>query len=229
MNQLLSPEQLEVLRRFTTPTISNALERLGLHHSLDNQSDGSIRCMFPEFGAIVGYATTATIRSAAPCANPKFPSRKPYWDHVLGYPSPRIAVIEDLDDPPVGAYVGEVNSNIHRALGCIGIITDGCVRDLDEVQALKFPLWARAVAVSHAHCHLEDFEIPVTVGGLRVNPGDLIHADRHGALVIAKELAPRLAAAARAVEDYERPIIQLAKSPDFTTEKLADLLKNEIV
>ena len=229
MSPPLSHDQLDALRRFTTPTISNALERLGLPHSLDNQTDGSINCIFPEFGVIVGYATTATIRSAAPCANPKYPSRKPYWDHILRYPMPRIAVIEDLDDPPVGAYVGEVNSNIHRALGCIGIITDGCVRDLDEVGSLKFPLWARAIAVSHAHCHLEDFEIPVTVGGLKILPGDLIHADRHGALVIPKELAARVATAATAVENYERPMIQLAKSPDFSTEELADLLKKEIV
>lgn len=229
MNQILPPDQLQVLRKFSTPTISNALERLGLPHSLDNQTDGSIRCMYPELGAMVGYAVTATIRSAAPCANPKYPSRKPYWDHILRYPSPRIAVIEDLDDPPAGAYVGEVNSNIHRALGCIGIITDGCVRDLDEVAALKFGLWARAIAVTHAHCHLEDFEIPVKVGGLKISPGDLIHADRHGALVIPKNLAAQVAAAAKAVENYEQPMIHLAKSPEFSTQKLAELLAKEIV
>ena len=138
-------------------------------------------------------------------------------------------MVEDLDDPPAGAYFGEVNSNIHKALGCIGIITDGCVRDIDEVRALQFPLWSRSIAVTHAHCHLEDFEIPVTVGGLRVNPGDLIHADRHGALVIPRNLAPNLIAAARAVEDYERPMINLAKSPEFSTEKLARLLEKETV
>src|SRR5204863_4711423 len=229
MNEILPPDQLQLLRQFSTPTISNALERLGLPHSLDNQTDSSIKSIFREFAAIVGYAVTATIRSAAPCADPKFPSRKPYWDHILRYPKPRIAVIEDLDDPPAGAYVGEVNSNIHKALGCIGIITDGCVRDLDEVGALKFGLWARSVAVTHAHCHLEDFEIPVTVGGLKILPGDLIHADRHGALVISKDLAPKVAAAAKAVENYEQPMIQLAKSPEFTTDKLAELLKKEIV
>ncbi len=229
MNQPPPPNQLEILRRFTTPTISNALERLGLPHSLQNQTDHSIKCIFPEFGAVVGYAVTATIRSAAPCANPKYPSRKPYWDHILRYPAPRIAMIEDLDDPPAGAYVGEVNSNIHRALGCIAIITDGCVRDLDEVRALQFPLWSRAIAVSHAHCHLEDFEIPVTIGGLKVLPGDLIDADRHGALVIPKNLVVQVVSAAKAVEDYERPMINLAKSHEFSTEKLARLLENEIV
>jgi 4-hydroxy-4-methyl-2-oxoglutarate aldolase len=229
MNEILASDQLDALRRFTTPTISNALERLGLPHSLGNQTDGSIKCIFPDLGVIVGYAVTAMIRSAAPCANPKFPSRKPYWDHILRYPRPRIAVIEDMDDPPAGAYIGEVNSNIHKALGCIGIITDGCVRDLDEVHALKFPLWARSIAVTHAHCHLEDFEVPVTVGGLKILPGDLIHADRHGALVIPRDLAPKVAAAAKAVENYEQPMIQLSKSPDFSTEKLAELLNKEIV
>jgi 4-hydroxy-4-methyl-2-oxoglutarate aldolase len=229
MNPLLAADQLELLKQFTTPTISNALERLGLPHSLDNQTDGSIKSIFPEFGAIVGYAVTATIRSAAPCKSPKYPSRKPYWDHILRYPTPRIAIVEDLDDPPAGAYFGEVNSNIHKALGCVGIITDGCVRDTDEVRGLQFPLWARSIAVTHAHCHLDDFEIPVTVGGLRVAPGDLVHADRHGALVIPKQLAAHVIAAARAVEDYERPMINLAKSPDFSTEKLAKLLEKETV
>ena len=110
MNQILPPDQLGALRQFTTPTISNALERLGLPHALDNQSDGSIKCIFPDPGVIVGYAVTATIRSAAPCANPKYPSRKPYWDHILRYPTPSIAVLEDLDDPPAGALVDGASS-----------------------------------------------------------------------------------------------------------------------
>jgi 4-hydroxy-4-methyl-2-oxoglutarate aldolase len=223
----VTTNDLEALRRFTTPTVSNALERLGVVQRDQRYTDSSIRCLFPEFGAIVGYACTLLIRSAGPCQNPRFTSRKPYWDHILASPGPRIVVSQDLDQPPRGAYFGEVNANIHRALGCVGLITNGCVRDLEEVRALGFPFYAAAVSVSHAYCHLEDFNQPVTVGGMNVRPGELIHADRHGALVIPPEYMPRLTDAAREVEQYERPMIDLCKSPDFSTQKLAELLKNE--
>ena len=225
--EALNPPELHELRLFSTPTISNALERLGLPAGDQNYTDATIRCIFPEIGPIVGYATTATIRSAAPSSTSPLASRKPYWDHLLGYPAPRIAVVQDLDQPPRGAYWGEVNSNIHRALGCVGLVTDGAVRDLNEVELLKFQFYAPAISVSHAYCHLEDFGQPVTVGGMTVRPGDLIHADRHGALVVPQELARRVLSAARAVEAYERPMIQLSKSPDFSTAKLAELMKAE--
>lgn len=225
--EVLNASELEALRLFSTPTISNALERLGLPAADQNYTDETIYCIFPDLGTIVGYACTATIRSKEPCRVSPFPSRKPYWDYVLSCPLPRIAVMQDVDQPPRGAYWGEVNSNIHRALGCIGLVTDGAVRDLNEVELLRFPFYARAISVSHAWCHLEEFGRPVTVGGMIVRPGDLIHADRHGALVIPSELADRVQSAARAVEDYERPIIQLSKSPEFSTAKLEELMKAE--
>ena len=223
----MTTHDLEVLRRFSTPTISNALERLGLAQREQRYTDSTIRCMFPELGSIVGYACTLLIRSAAPCQSPRYSSRKPYWDHILAAPSPRILVSQDLDDPPRGAYFGEVNGNIHRALGCVGVITNGFVRDLDEVRMMGFPFYGSAVSVSHAYCHLEDFNQPVTVGGMMVRPGEVIHADRHGAMVIPAEFLPRVAAAALAIEHYERPMIQLCKSPEFSTERLAELLRNE--
>lgn len=227
MTEPLSPGELQSLRRFTTPTIANALERLGACRSDEGYTDPSIRCIFPDLGAVVGYACTLMIRSAAPNAAPRYSSRKPYWDHLAKYPAPRIVVSQDLDEPARGAYFGEVNSNIHRALGCVALVTNGAVRDLDEVHALGFPMFAGSISVSHAHAHLEDFDKPVTIGGLRINPGDLLHADRHGVQIIPAAFARKLIDAAREVEAYERPMIELAKSPEFSTEKLAELLKNE--
>jgi regulator of RNase E activity RraA len=135
-------------------------------------------------------------------------------------------VIHDLDDPPaVGSYWGEVQSNIHRALGCVGTVTDGSVRDLDEVRELGFHFFATHVSVSHAYVHLVDFGQPVKVGELTVHPGDLIHADQYGVLVIPHQVARDVVAAAAKVEQIERQIIDYCKSPDFDVEGLKVLCK----
>jgi len=134
-----------------------------------------------------------------------------------------------LDDPAAGAFWGEVNANIHRALGCIGLITNGTVRDLDEVRALNFQFFASGISVSHAFAHLVDFGGPVEIGGLTVRPGDLLHADQHGVVHIPSSIASEVAVASREVEQYERPIIGLCKSKEFTTEKLASLLYSETI
>jgi regulator of RNase E activity RraA len=147
-----------------------------------------------------------------------------WWDHVLSVPAPRVVVVHDLDEPRgQGAQWGEVQANIHRALGCTGVITDGSVRDLDEVRALGFQFAAAHVSVSHAYVHMVDFGLPVKVGGLWVKPGDLVHADHHGAVVIPPEIAERLPDAVGRVEADERRIIQLCQSPDFAVQRLKDL------
>jgi len=225
----ITDEQLRYLRGVTTPTLSNAIERLHLRPNGEGFADPSIKCIFPELGAVVGHAVTVVVRSSRPATEAKARSRKPYWDHILKYPTPRIVVAQDLDQPPLGAFWGEVNANIHRALGCVAVVTDGTVRDLDEVKALGFPFFASAVSVSHVYAHLEEFDVPVKIGGLTVHPGDLIHADQHGVLLVPREAVPRLADAVKAVEEYERPMIQLCKSPDFSTGQLARLMEGESI
>ena len=223
----LCPEELEKLRTTTTPTIANAIERLKLRRNDEGYTNSTIRCFFPELEPIAGYACTAVIRSGRPNPQPKCGvSRRPYWEHILQSPAPRIAVVQDLDQPPAGAYWGEVNSNIHKRLGCIGMITDGTVRDLDEVRALGFPFFASAISVSHAYAHLEDFNVPVRVGGLDLRPGDLIVADKHGAILIPEGAERQVIAAVRDVELYERPMIDLCGSPEFSTRRLAELMEH---
>jgi regulator of RNase E activity RraA len=229
VNTPLTTAELDALRHIPSPTIANAIERFKVRGNCDGWTHGPVRCLFPELGAAVGYAVTLTVRSAPPTAKPKYPSRKPYWDHIAAIPAPRIVVVQELDQPPAGAFWGEVNANIHRALGCVGVLTDGSVRDLDEVRRLGFQFWAAGVQVSHGYARIDDFNQPVTVFGLTVHPGDLIHADQHGALVIPAAVAREVAAAAKAVEDRERPMIQLCNSADFSTAKLAGLLENEVI
>jgi 4-hydroxy-4-methyl-2-oxoglutarate aldolase len=228
MKTILMPEELQSLRVINTPTVSNAIERLGFRDSHLHATDGSIHCQFPEMPAIVGYACTLAVRSSKPGSRPKHEVLRPYWDHFEKYPAPRIVVAQELDEPAVGAFWGEVNANIHRALGCVGLITNGTVRDLDEVRALGFQFLAGGLSVSHAYAHLEDFDKPVKVGGLAITPGDLIHADKHGAIVIPHAIAREVAAAAQAVERYERPMIDLCKSANFSTAKLEQLMRNEV-
>ena len=152
-------------------------------------------------------------------------SRYEYWKSVLQVPAPRVAVIQDLDQPTaIGSFWGEVNGNIHRALGCVGTVTNGGVRDLDEVHAMGFHFFASQVIVSHAYVHLVDFGIPVKIGGGVVHPGDLIHADKHGVLMVPKEVVPELPEAVRKIEAKERRIIDHCQSKEFSIEKLKDLI-----
>jgi regulator of RNase E activity RraA len=145
---------------------------------------------------------------------------------VLSIPAPRVIVVHDLDEPRgQGAQWGEVQANIHRALGCVGVVTDGSVRDLDEVRALKFQFAAAHISVSHANVHMVDFGIPVKVGGVWIKPGDLVHLDQHGVVTIPEEIAPQIPAAIAKVEADEKKIISTCQASGFSVDKLKELYK----
>jgi regulator of RNase E activity RraA len=206
----LSPQELEALRRFNSPTIANAIETFGVRSHLSGVTNRRIRCLFPALGPLVGYACTATINSTEPPPQPRGVSRRAYWEYVRSFPAPRVSVVEDLSPEPGGAYWGEVNSTLHKALGSQGVITSGTVRDLDEVEPMGFHFFASGVQVSHGYAHLVDFNIPVKVFGMEVHPGDLIHADKHGAVVIPHSIAAQVAEAARKFDRSEKPILAAA-------------------
>jgi 4-hydroxy-4-methyl-2-oxoglutarate aldolase len=224
MPTLLTADELAAVRAFPTPTVANALERLGVPGGFTGPG---VLAPFPNMPAFVGYAVTLTVRSSHPI--PKPIARKPYWDYVQVAAGPKVVVAQELEHPAAGAYWGEVNASIHIALGCVGLLTDGAVRDLDEVGRLGFPFLAGSVTVSHAHAQMVGFGEPVTVFGLRVRSGDLIHADRHGAVVIPPAVAKNVAAACRAIEEYERPILALCRAGDLDPAALAKLLGDEVV
>jgi len=220
MPGVLDPKQLSELRQFSTPTLSNAIEMFGVRPRNQGFMRPDVRCVLPLEEPMVGYACTGCIRASAPAAD-GLPSREAYWAWTQGIPGPRVAVLQDLDDPPgVGSFWGEVNATVHMALGFVGTVTNGGVRDLDEVAAMGFAYFARDVIVSHAYIHMVEFGRPVQVGGLTVRSGDLIHADRHGVLVIPAEVAPELAQMAADFEAVEREFIESVHRPGFAIERM---------
>ncbi len=215
---------LEELRAWNTPSVANAVELFDVRPRNEGFASGAIKCIFPHFPVVVGYAVTATIRANDRPPQDARARTLALYDHVLSLPAPRVVVIKDLDDPPaVGSFWGEVNGNTFKAHGCIGVVTDGGVRDLDEVEALGFQYFAREVIVSHAYVHVVEVGIPVEIGGLTIRPGDLIHADKHGVMTVPREIAHLVPEAARRIEERERALIDYCKSPQFTSEGLREL------
>jgi 4-hydroxy-4-methyl-2-oxoglutarate aldolase len=220
MPEQLSKQELEALRNITTPTIANAIEVFNIQPRNVGFMTPDIRCILPELGVMVGYAVTCTIRAEQPPAPGREVSRPDWWDYIATIPEPRVVVVQDLDRQPIGSMWGEVNGSIHKALGCIGTVTDGGVRDLDEVRAMGFHCFASCVLVSHAYIHLVDFGTPVKIGGMVVKPGDIIHGDQHGVATIPTSIATQIPEAVAKVESRERPLIEACRAPDFTVAKL---------
>ena len=217
---------IDALRKISSPSVANAIETFKVRPRHEGFMSSEIRTLFPEMGPLVGYAVTALIRAEPQPLEGHRASTFGWWDHVLSIPAPRVVVVHDLDEPRgQGAQWGEVQANIHKALGCVGVVTDGSVRDLDEVKALGFQFAAAHVSVSHAWIHMVDFGLPVKVGGLWVKPGDLVHADHHGVITIPPDIAPRIPDAVSAVEADERKIIGLCRSADFSVDRLKALYK----
>jgi 4-hydroxy-4-methyl-2-oxoglutarate aldolase len=220
MPEQLSKQEFEALRNITTPTIANAIEVFNIQPRNIGFMTPDIRCILPELGIMVGHAVTCAIRAELPPAPGREVSRPDWWDYIATIPEPRVVVVQDLDRQPIGSMWGEVNGSIHKALGCIGTVTDGGVRDLDEVRAMGFHCFASCVLVSHAYVHLVDFGNPVNVGGTVVKPGDIIHGDQHGVATIPMSIAAQIPDAVAKVEARERPLIEACRAPDFTVAKL---------
>lgn len=217
---------IDALKKISSPSIANGIETFNVRPRNQGQMSSEIRTLFPELGPMVGYAVPCLIRAEHEPIKDHRASTFGWWDYVLSIPGPRVIVVHDLDDPRgQGAQWGEVQANIHRALGCVGVVTDGSVRDLDEVRALNFQFCAAHVSVSHANVHMVDFGIPVKVGGVLVKPGDLIHGDQHGVVTIPHDIATGIPDAIAKVEAMEKRIISVCQSPDFTADKLKAVYK----
>ncbi len=220
-------ELLEHLRAFDTPTICNALELVVPERRTTGFTVKPFQVADPELGAVCGFARTATIRAMTPLsAGPgeERDRRLAYYAYVADGPHPVVMVIEDLDpEPGFGAFWGEVNSAIHKALGCLGCVTNGSMRDLDGI-APEFQILAGAVAPSHAFVHVEAFDLPVRVHGMAVEPGDIVHADRHGAVVIPERALPELADAIDLLIRRERHILHAVRDESFSLERLRQAL-----
>ncbi len=219
-------EVLDALRRLDSCTVSNAIEAFEVRLRNSGFADARVRCIFDDLPPMVGHAATARLRSAEPPITGHYHDRTDWWNSILQLPAPRIVVLEDQDEPPgVGAFLGDMHAAILRALGCIGYVTNGAVRDLPGVRDVGLQLFAGNVAVSHAYAHIFDFGSKVKVGGLEVRPGDLLHGDRHGVLSIPKEIAAEIPAVADRLRKEEQTVIDFCRSNDFSVDKLRQVLK----
>jgi regulator of RNase E activity RraA len=227
----LTPIRLEQLRQFSTCLIASAIESFQVRLPNTGFSDSSVHCIFEDLPPIVGYAVTARIRTADPPmeGGGYIYDRTDWWKEILAVPAPRIVVIQDVDSQPgFGAFVGEVHAHILQALGCVGVITNGAVRDLNAIAGSGFQLFAGNVSVSHAYAHIFDFGGPVEVARLDIRPGDLLHADRHGVLSVPAEIADRIPPVATEIQERRHRIVNTCRCSDFSIEKLGECFQREI-
>ena len=228
MSDRITKEQINALREIDTPTICNLIEmakpsRRGYGYTVEH-----LHCLLPDMKPIVGYAKTATMRAKQPSKySPEeyLQIRNSYFDYLDQGESPKISIVQDLDERPgYGAFWGEVFSACHKALGCVGAVTNGSIRDLDMI-ADNFQLLAGVIAPSHAYIHLVDWDCEVNVHGMVVQDNDLIHADRHGAVVIPGDVVAEIIDALDLMLRREKVILDVARGPDFSVEKLKDAWK----
>lgn len=209
---------LALLRRVDTPTICNAIEVVEGKRGFDRFTRGTMLCSAPEAGAIVGYARTARIAAAAPPTEPADvirARRMAYYKHMATGPRPAIAVVEDMDgEAAIGAFWGEINTNVHKGFGLAGALTNGVMRDLGDLPD-GFPVIAGSIGPSHGFVHVREIATTVNIFGLSVSDGDLIHADRHGAVVIPAGYEPALGAAIATLLDTEKIVLSAARAKGF--------------
>ncbi|MGA9776889.1 MAG: RraA family protein [Limisphaerales bacterium] len=229
MNPVLTSEQFEILRRLDACTLANAIEIF--HQRLRNEGfvNTSVHCLFPELPPMLGYAATVRIRgSAPPTVAAPYTDRTDWWDHILSLPAPRVVVVQDVAaQTGLGSLLGAVHVNILRALGCVGAVTNGSVRDLPAARNLGFPLFAGSVSVSHAYVHIVEFGAPVEIGGLKIQSGDLLHGDLHGVQSIPPAVADKVPLAAAEIIAKEQELITLCQSKEFSVEKLREVVAKD--
>ena len=214
----LSSEDLELLRRFDTPTVCNVIELFGVRPRHVGYMDARIKACFPELPPMVGYAVTATFRAAAPPATGAYTGFEEQLELIQQLPGPAVIVIQDLDDPPAAAVFGEVMCTTYKAFGAAGLVTSGAGRDLPQVRTLQFPVFTSGTICSHGYCHFPQVNVPVRVGGVTIRPGDLLHGDANGVTTIPHEIADRLAHACQEFVDAEAIVINYARGGNVTLE-----------
>ena len=217
----ISQNLLETLRKYDTPTIVNSLELLDSKFRTSGFTTEQLFCADTSLPPIVGYARTATI-SASDEIDQQIKRERSlaYYKYVSSSTGPWGSVIQDIDpNPGFGAFWGEVNSNIHKALGVIGVLTNGSVRDLDMLSK-GFQVLAGKIGPAHAYVRIEETGIPVSIFGMKVSNNDLLHADRHGAVVIPAELSQKLPKAIEMMISREKVILDACKREDFNYQVL---------
>jgi 4-hydroxy-4-methyl-2-oxoglutarate aldolase len=218
---LLTTEQLDALRRIDSPTVANAIERFNIRPRVDGFAGWELRCAFPEIGTTIGYAVTCTADSTTNSRDDERGLLR-LWDALEKAPKPAVLVIKDIGpERNRSCHMGEVMATTAKALGGVGCVSDGGLRDVMEVRALGgFQYFCPGFVVSHGNPVICDVNIEVTLAGLAVRPGDLLHGDVNGILVVPETVASRVADEAALVREAEREILEFVRQPGFTVEKL---------
>lgn len=215
----LDTSLLTQLEGFDTPTVCNAIELFDVVPRNQGYMNGSIKCCFPGMKPMVGIASTATFRSyAQPRGNDVYASLSKQAEILEGMDLPSVVVFQDLDEPVCAATFGEVMCTTYQAFGAKGLVTSGAGRDLEQVRDLGFPVFTGSSIASHGYCHILDLELPVTVGGICVRPGDLLHGDENGVATVPLEIAGLIPAACRGIMDAEQIVLDYLKTGQPTAK-----------
>ncbi len=221
-NITLSPYTLARLRAFDTPTVCNVIELYNIRPKNEGFMDSRIRACFPDLPPMIGFAMTATFRASAPAPSDAYSSLEDQIDMFAGLPAPPVIVFEDLDVPSSAATFGEIMCTTYQAFGAEGLITSGAGRDLEQIRKLNFPVFTNGTICSHGYCHIPTTQVPVTVGGLTVNPGDLLHGDCNGVTTIPYEIASEVGDACERFLQAEAVILEYLASERLTPEGLRE-------
>jgi regulator of RNase E activity RraA len=221
----ITPETLKKLAQFDTPTICNVIELFDIRPRNTGYMDHRVQCNFPELPPLVGFAVTAGFRSFAPPGKgDAYGSLQQQLEQFSRLPGPPVVVFQDLDDPPAAAVFGEVMCSTYQAFGAAGLVTNGAGRDLDQVRALRFPVFTGSTICSHGYCHMLHLGLPVRVGGLMVNQGTLLHGDANGVTDIPGEIAAEVADVGGEFVAAENLMLAYVKAPgEKRIEKFSEL------
>ena len=218
---MLSAQQFEDLRKIDTPTVCNAIEPFAVRRDSEGFMGWEIRCQFPELGVMLGYAVTATVDSMTPSRQQSRAPMLRLWEALAAAPKPAVLVFKDLSPRNShSCHCGDVMASTAHALGAIGLVTDGGVRDLEGVRALGFQYFAPGMTAAHGRHQVVDVNVPVVVSEVEVLPGDLIHGDRNGVVKVPLEIAARVPQAAAKIAAQEQEMIDFASGGEFSLEGL---------
>jgi 4-hydroxy-4-methyl-2-oxoglutarate aldolase len=222
MSPILSIKDLANLSEIDTPTIANVIETFNLRLRNEGYTDRSITCRFPQLKPMVGYALTLRMRAYQPPVKGRlYADPSDWWEKLGDLPKPRIAVIQDLDNPRgAGALAGAVHGAIFKMLGCIGIVTNGAVRAVPSLGELDMQVYSGNVSPSHAYAHVIDFGAPVEIGGLAIAQGDLLHGDMHGIVKIPHHIAGQIPERVGKVAQHENDVKRLCATTGLSLDQL---------
>lgn len=222
----LSASELEQLRQYDTPTICNVIELFDLYPRTSGYMDGRIQACYPKLPPMVGYASTATFRSAAaPRGGNVYSGLDQQVASFADLPGPAIVVFQDLDNPVAAATFGEVMCTTYQTFGAVGLVTSGAGRDLDQVEVLKFPCFTSGTICAHGYCHIPSINVPIHVGGVMIQPGDLLHGDRNGVTIIPSEIASEVAPACAELAAAEAIVLNYLRTGKVDVKGFAEARK----